>query len=74
MPFSRNPTGTLSQVPLELTQTRTLTSPSLLLLVRPLSQVPLEFQLREDDPLYSRKLPCWSRDGQTKVSLNIPSS
>jgi len=30
-------------------------------------QVPLEFALRESDPLYSRKLPCWSRDGQSKV-------
>ena len=29
--------------------------------------MPLDFALRESDPLYSRKLPCWSRDGQSKV-------
>ncbi|KAM3571226.1 hypothetical protein VYU27_006743, partial [Nannochloropsis oceanica] len=31
------------------------------------NEVPLDFALRETDPLYSRKLPCWSRDGQSKV-------
>jgi len=29
--------------------------------------VPLAFALREDDPLYTRKVPCWARDGQSKV-------
>lgn len=31
------------------------------------NEVPMEFSLHEADPLYPRKLPSWSRDGQTKV-------